>query len=266
MLRSLENSPIDHKLETELHVYGETHSIDSVRQPFLNSPYYESISALRPRFETVAWTQDDEKFTELQGPDVNPVEHGPYQARTVAIPMIDAQNNSDAQFRPTNEGAEHFVAYHVQHDDHEGVYAQKHHMNHDVPLTQKTTESEQEEHNLWLKINDELFTNSKTMAYYVEQFEFSKGFLRNFWNISERIGYVSTGIQALHLAEEEKSLSKNERENAYTMARLVIGRSLGVIESQRQNITYADQFVTNNEDMFSKVSKYFDFSRKDLYI
>lgn len=266
ILRSFENAPLDTVLETDLRVYGSTYSIDTLREPLMDSAHGEALASLEPRYSAYwkMW-EDIDKFKEMYGPDVDPVAHGPYQARTVAIPLLRAQFGSNlTQLDSQQEMA--FVAHHVQHDDHEGAYAVLKDMTHDVGHRTKTQEIEDEEFDLWLEIQRELFevTEDEPQLVAAREFEQGDGFLSRLWNISERIGYISTGIQSVHLAIYEADLSDAERDAAWLMGRKVVGRHYPLIEAARDEIAIVDSVLASGDLALAELEVHFDLTAKEI--
>lgn len=243
MYRTLTNSPLDHSLETGLEVLGEVHSIDSLRQPFLDCEHAAKLAAMPPRWKDFHWV-DQAKFIDYMGPDVDPIQHGPYQARTVAIPMVEAQIAQPDKPQLADEAAHHFVAYTVIHDDHEGLVPDCE--DGDRALTSKTLLTEAQEMNIWQGLFHEVYQPvNKTFASQVQIMtdHTSSAFEHTFWDVSERIGYVYTGFQAFRVAYESECIDDLERVQALAMARQGVGKSLAVVERSRDNIVFADEFL-----------------------
>jgi hypothetical protein len=264
--RSFENIPLVHHLETDLYVYHGLYSIDSLRDPLLNSEYGLSLASLEPRFSAY-WWEDMAKFQEMFGPDVDPVQHGPYQARTVAIPLLDAQKKEQNLRQIEYRIQHHFVAHHVQHDDHEGEFARIKGMKSDVPHRSKTTALKAEELALWFKINNELFgtATARTQNRFVEEFETGTSWLATLWDVSERIGYMETGHRALQLAFETDGLTNGERAICRNMGRRVVGRHYPIIDRSRDTIAYASSAISQTTVSVDMLCDDLDITREELF-
>ena len=265
--RSLVNEPVTDSLERGLKVYGGVYSIDDLRANFLSSPYAQAQRALKPRFSTY-WWQDLDKFKDFFGPDVDPVEHGSYQARTVAIPLVRAQ--LDTRSTLFSDGiADHYVAHHVQHDDHEGMHALTQKTNHDVPYREKTDENEKAENKLWKAIHQELFGDTEKAREhfrYVDLFTSKDAqILATVWDIGERIGYLHSGLRAATAAFEADGLTDAERTQSRLMARRVIGRHLPIIENVSSWIIDAERVAHISQTAAKQVCTSYGISRKELY-
>lgn len=243
MLRSLENAPIDHPLETGLNLFGGTvASIDDLRAPFLDTHYAVRLMNNPPRFHGDLW-DDVAKFKELLGPDVDPLQHGPYQARTVAIPAIDLQAEAQASGYPQiNEMmARYFVAHHVIHDDHEGVTG-------DVLFPAKTPEIKEAEFEVWKQVVTDVYGEDRVagLRYFGNVFErgHETTLAARLWDVSERLGYMATGERAFELAINEPGLSFEERQRSLTMATRVMNIHAPAVEANRSTIAIADDWLT----------------------
>jgi len=264
--RSLENLPLDHHLETDLHVYGGLYSIDSLRYPLFQTGFGQELAKLEPRFSTYYW-DDIEKFEEMFGPDVDPVQHGPYQARTVSMPLLDAQRSATEFPQVDAVTEQHFIAHHVQHDDHEGEFARLKGMKSDVPHRDKTDETKIDELNLWFRIHSELFGSITSQAHfgYVSEFERGDTWLSQLWDISERIGYMETGVRALELAYDTEGLTTKEREICKYMGRRVVGRHYPIISDHRDTIAYASTATGKANRVVSLLCEELEVSREELF-
>lgn len=227
----------DSQYETNLAVWGENHTFESLRKPIQDTPYWTELTKLLPRFHAFHQEKiDPALFTELMGYDVVPEKHGPFQARTVAIPLIQAQqeSNLDDVFSP--ELNDSFVAYHVIHDDHEGEEARLRGASADLAHPLKNTQTEAHEFNIWSTIHQKLFPQHAA-----NEIEKVKTILATeAWNVSERIGYIATALQAAHVARHTPNLSPQERSVFTQLSRTVIGRQIDAIEQARSRIVLAD--------------------------
>ncbi|MDQ2972916.1 MAG: hypothetical protein M3Q79_00330 [bacterium] len=242
MLRSLENIPLDHPLETNLNVLGSKHSITSLREPFMNTEFMGMLNINPPRFSGDLWS-DEAKFREKFGPDVNPLKHGPYQARTIAIPAVDLQQQasiSGGYSGLSDPVANYFVAYHVVHDDHEGITG-------DVLLPDKTQAICDEEFEVWQKLMKNVYgTNTAAgLIYYGGIFDHGNKdhFLPKLWQVSEKLGYIATGLRAYELWQEDDELTPVERQKSLAMAMRVVARNLPDVLEARGEIAIADDWV-----------------------
>lgn len=255
------DSPFDNSLE----VLGQVTSIDNFREPFLDSRYAQLLIMSPPRFETFAW-DDVDKFRHLFGDDIDPMQHGPYQARTVAIPLVEMQleigdDDQSQNLSMSIDEAHSFVAYHVSHDDHEGLVG-------DTPLPEKTVKSEDDDFLIWADMFNEIYQPQDTdefvalaRKFAVKNFDQRLGLL---WDVSERIGYVSTALQAYRLATNSSGLTDHERNSAMIMAQNVSGGSLAIIEDARASIPYADKFISDCQPAISGICRALEISLEDL--
>lgn len=266
MSRSLENLPLQHTLETNLHVYNGLYSIDSLRVPLMQTFYGRELASLQPRYSSYYW-EDLEKFQEMFGPDVDPVQHGPYQARSVAIPLLDEQRRAQDLPQIDELVEQHFVAHHVQHDDHEGEFALLKKMKSDIPHRQKTAEIAAEELSLWFDIHTELFGEAPSKSHfgYVREFESSDTWLSKLWEISERMGYMETGVRAVELAFETEGLTAAERSACREMGKKVVGRHFPIIEEVRDSIAYASISISAANHAVNLLCDYSSISREELF-
>lgn len=238
-------SPLEH----ELNVYGRQYSIDTLREPFLETPAAYLLADMQPRFAGNGYVWDDQaKFREYMGMDVDPLQHGPYQARTVGIPMVEAQAGTNSPRPISKAQARLFVAHHVQHDDHEGLYAQSRNMTHDVAVNHKTTDSEAEEYSMWINLQLSLFDQREVNEHIEAIDTFANpqapdSFQKRFWNIGERIGYLFSALRAWDVACNVDDLTPLERRQVQRMAVEVTGRHLSMIEAARNEIVFADDVI-----------------------
>ncbi len=268
ILRGLENIPTDSALETDLRVYGQLHSIDSLREPLQNSVHGVNLANLKPRF-SFYWQKywpDFAKFAELYGPDVDPVQHGPYQARTIAIPMVDAQRSAGLSGLSGRTG-EAFVAHTVQHDDHEGTEAKNRGSDRDRQYIDRTAQHEHDEFELWKDIHRELFGEeaSRTQIWHATRFEHGNGFAGTLFGTKEFIGYLATGIQSIHIAMEEPALLDIEREGAWEMGRRVVAHHYQNVAPSREVIAYSDTALSHGDEAIRAITDHFDVSREELF-
>ncbi len=260
MVRSLENLPAQHEYETKLPVLQDIHSIDSLRQPFLQTHYAEKLAANPPRFFRYVW-DDVEKFKEKFGPDVDPVQHGPYQARTIAIPMIEAQRQADNLPQLSAFEEAHFVALHVVHDDHEGITG-------DTDKLDRTIEMEHAEFVEWKRIITEIHGEAKTAEFISMAVLFMHGdggFKADFWEASEVLGYYESGVRAWLLGDED-GLTDTERKKALTMGYWVVAHNLRTLESVRDKIAHVDEILISTADIVGAICKASDITRQELML
>ncbi len=247
-----------HPLETSLEVLGGLFSIDSLRAELINSPYeyYKKICNLSPRFSEHYGWEDDGKFVEAFGDDVNPPQHGQYQARTIAIPMILAQRQHDNRaykLTPTQEQT--VVAHEVQHDDAEYLYG-------DISFVKKTKKDAVKEFNELIKMDSNIFGAENTRIHInrVKQFDNPRAkindtFERIFWSATERLGYFATALAAWDISENYENLTRAERANSKRMAVDVGGRHLGFLQGVRGQIIYVDDSLTKMSGQISEVRR-----------
>lgn len=259
-LRELQVVDSGSRLEHELHVYGGTYSIDSLRDPFLQTEAADLLNGMDPRFKDNGYVWDDpEKFIEHMGMDVQPLQHGPYQSRTVAIPMVEAQADVSSPQSLSQDFAERFIAHHVQHDDHEGLFAQRLGMTHDKGFNKKSELDEAEEYALWTQLQNEIF--GETAQQHIEAIagfappNCPDSFERKFWNISERIGYLMTALRAWDVASNVDYLKPVERRKSQRLALEVTNRHLSIVEAVRGEIVYADDVLSGFTAQFSEMKR-----------
>lgn len=270
MYRSLENVPLDHPLEHQLEVLDTVHTITSLRADFFNSKYGQWLRENKPRFKMFYW-DDHDKFIEKLGPDVVPTEHGPYQARTVAIPALDEQaRHPDALPQLTLEAAHHLVAYHVTHDDNEGIKDDEG-TDGDTPLRAKTRASELVSFLQWQNMMIELHGDSFTKLYIHSEIfagfaEYATDcFATDMFEVTERIGYIYTAMQAFRVWENDPDLTAKERRITLLMARQVLGNSLAVVDRHRNNVVCADNFMQRARPVFRQIARASNVTLKEIF-
>lgn len=238
VIRDPHLSLTDSQYEKHLEVWGETHTFSSLREPIQQTPYWTSLVGLEPRYSRFhSGRIDPAEFIELMGHDVVPQLHGPYQARTIAIPLIEAQQEcGHPEEALSRELFQSFVAYHVLHDDHEGEEARLRGDNADLPHPLKTAETEAAEFTIWTTIHQELFLQNATS----EIAKIKEITAHKTWDISERLGYLATGLQAAHVARHNTEISDSSRKVFRQLARGVVERQVPVIEQARNSIALAD--------------------------
>lgn len=255
-LRELTAEPLSHPLETGLEVYQGVFSIDELREPFLQTRYAKSLANMEPRFGHYSW-DDKAKFLEYYGQDVDPMQHGPYQARTVGIPMLDAQRddpNNDSK-QVSRSFSHHFIAHHVQHDDHEGEFMRlRNEQNNtaekgDVPYFKKDENEEIDEFNVWCDVQKSIFGLEVFSRHLSNINDFANPtspelFYKRFWDASEAIGYLFTSLQSWHIANNVSEISPEERRNSERLALEVSGRHHQRLERVRREIVFADMVLS----------------------
>lgn len=229
-----------------LNVYDATHTFESVRAPFAASEYAELLINMRPRYSGHIRCPD-ERFVEIMGPDVNPFLHGPFQAETIALPMLRSQKAATGLRQLPRPLGDPFIAHHIQHDDHEGLYAQHTKTNADIAAHDKTDSIHDQEFQLWCSIHQELFPDTFADHYsLIEKFEGNSSkeeFPALFWRISEHAGYLATGFQAAHMANNSEDLSDAERAMCRSLAADVRRRQTGELEQARSQIAWVDDVL-----------------------
>ncbi|MDQ3093979.1 MAG: hypothetical protein M3Q70_02255 [bacterium] len=208
----------------------------------MKTRYMGMLNANPPRFSGDLW-DDEDKFREKFGPDVNPLKHGPYQARTIAIPAVDLQQQASSNggySGLSDPTANYFVAYHVVHDDHEGVTG-------DVLLPNKTQEICDQEFEVWQTIMKDVYGSNTAagLIYYGGIFDHGDRdrFLPKLWHISEQLGYIATGLRAYELGEQDDELTSDERQQSLAMATRVVARNLPDVVEARKDIAIADDWL-----------------------
>ncbi len=249
----------------ELLAYDSVYwGIDNLRQPFMDTPYAESLSSMEPRFKRYHW-DDLEKFKAFLGDDVDPLKHGPYQAVTVGIPMVDAQEQGPADCPQLPEGfADLFITHHAQHDDHEGEHSVRKNMTHDVPYAEQTTENRIAEYELWKQIQAETFGNAEAREHASRISTFASpdapdSFLKQFWDVSESVGYLLTVLRAWNISSCSTDVTGEERRRAKRLAIEVFGRQMPRIEESRGVIVHADDVLLG----FSKQLREIKMARRE---
>ena len=249
MYRTTQNLPLEHQYDMALEVFGSVTTLELLREPFHASHYGAALRTLPPRYELFYW-DDLEKFAEYMGADMDPVQHGVYQARTVAIPLLEQQAQADMLPQMTDQQSHHFIAYHAVHDDHEGITGDK-------ALPFKTAEDDLDEQIIWTQMINDVYGEEESEQFRTDVGTFvAKGddFEPLLWDISERIGYIATGLQGWRLREEETDLTQEERDKCFLLARDVCSRSLARVANSRDVVAYADDFMMRFSDVFRQIA------------
>lgn len=186
-----------------------------------------------PRYINFAW-EDQRRFREYLGADVDPLLHGPYQAREVAIPMIEHQNLYTEPF--SWEETKLLVIAHTLHDYHEGVTG-------DIPFPQKTPEGDAAE----LELNASLVAkilhveDEGWMGRYKDTLA-GKDKVGRAFDCGEKIGYFLTGLKAWHLRVHQ-GLTQDERDKSAVMGRDVCASALGHMLRHSAEFSYPDHLI-----------------------
>lgn len=237
-----------------LQVWGDYHSFSTLRQPLKNSPYWDVLEAMGPRFSGYCGAGEDERaqFKELLGYDVIAEHHGPFQARTIAIPMIKTQRQAGAELPQLPVELEHtFIAHHIQHDDHEGEEARLRQADTDRLFVNRTSADEDREFKLWKNIHGELFGKHAELE--IKKVEKVKA--TDFWSISERLGYYATSLQAAYVANHQEGIPDNLRQQLKTMSVEVGGRHHPVLEQARSRIALVDVMLSQTMNIRRKIEQ-----------
>lgn len=183
-----------------------------------DSRYGDMLKNNPPRFGRWAF-EDNQRFIKLLGHDVDPLKHGLHQAYEVAIPFIEAQNNSPWHKPFTPAEAKILFLGNILHDAHEGVTG-------DVALPDKTLASDMEEQLINMTVVAEILGLSQDDP-------FLKHYESVVWDLEgwshagrafkaiEAVGYVETGLKAW-AARNHADLDDDERAKVADMGHAVL--------------------------------------------
>lgn len=196
------------------------------------------LGAIGVRYSKFAW-KNQRKFKNYLGDDVDPVKHGAYQAKHVAIPLIEAQNNSDKRHFTFDE-AKDLVLANVYHDVHEGLTG-------DIPQPEKTRESDIAEMAINKKVLEELGVHS-VLAYKMHQIlsdHEGETFTGRAHQLVENLGYLATGLRAWQI-RDFPVLNGEERKSCREMGLQVAPSAANRVLGFTDEFAYAGQFLEEN--------------------
>ncbi len=235
------------EVEPEFQAHGQIWTIDSYREPFSKTAHAQNLRDMEPRFTNNYAFGDLDKFRELMGMDVDPYEHGPYQTRTVTVPLLNRQRNTDS-FGVTKLTRSLILPYSITHDDHEGTHAKIEHRKKDVAYTDQTLENKQREWITWEEVTIETHGDISTTAHRKNCRKFagpqaSMSERKLLWDSIERIGYFLTAMRGWQVYQHEPGLLKAERDTIKKLAIDVFGRHIDFIEETRDKIVFSDDVL-----------------------
>lgn len=210
-------------------------------EQFALTPDGRGLKDNPPRFSHFMW-EDEKRFREFMGPDVDNFAHGPHQADTVALPMIEFQNASN---RPhfSEEEARLLYFTHLVHDFHEYRMG-------DIALPDKTRESDIAE----LAVNREVVKAALNMTdddpYLIGSqaimgdFD-GETFLGRAFKAGEYVGYLHTGLRAWAM-REHSLLDDDERHQAYELGKAVLTKNTPVLVRYADEFPYVKHLLDNN--------------------
>jgi len=208
------------------------------------SPAGIALRSMEPRFGTWMW-EDRERMKQFL-PDTDPLMHGPNQAQTVALPMIEFQNAFGYR-RFSRAEAKLLYLTHVFHDAHEGVWAQRLGMSHDIAKPQKTRENDI----LELALNREIVSNIlrvepdhpliEGMQNVMGDFD-GQTFLGRAFTAIEYAGYCENGLRAWAL-RNHNDLDHQEREMCEQMGRVVVTADVPKLEKYAVEFPYIAMYL-----------------------
>lgn len=157
------------------------------------------------------WAWDDHQRMIQYIPDCDPVFHGIYQARNIALPMIERGHFSRAE-------AKLLMIAHTLHDAHEGIWG-------DIPKPLKTRQNDEQELELNVEIVSSLI-NEPVDSEFMRDYRRVVGdldgetHLGRAFSAGEQLGYFLTGIRAWSL-RNHNALTEEERGKCEDMGRVV---------------------------------------------
>ncbi len=201
----------------------------------------QMLEANPPRYSLWTW-EDEGLFRVVFGEDVDPLRHGIYQAKHIALPMIEMQNQKDGRRRRrfTKQEAKLLLLAHTVHDLHEGITG-------DIPAPQKNDDINRSE----LEVNQQvvasmlnLSPDDPFMGELREVMAEGDSFLSRAFSVGEQCGYFLTGVKAWSLRNHQ-SLTAEQREKCEDMGRQV---SLSAFPSLLEGFEfpYCDRLLEQN--------------------
>lgn len=242
-------------MEHAVNVWGDTYTLSELRDPIKKTGYWNRLASLDPRFSSVYdGFIGTHYFKALVGRDVVPEQHGPFQAVTVALPMLEAQKAAPDLPQFPTELEDTFVAHHVQHDDHEGEEAYLRGSTKDVAHLAKTERSRKEEFELWCKIHRELFGEAAELE--ITKVEEVNSLA--FWDISERIGYYATALQFAFVARNKQHLDTRSRNRLKRRSAEISLDHRTHLEPHRATVAMVDMILGQTTDIFAAMQEWRD--------
>lgn len=184
----------------------------------VNSRYGDLLINNPPRFGRWAFA-DRQRFIDLIGDDVDPLRHGLYQANSVAVPFINAQNSLPWREHLTRDEAKMLYIGNILHDAHEGLTG-------DIPLPDKTLDSDRREQSINLAVIAEILGPAATDDF-LHRYESVVWDLEGWsragraFKAIELVGYVETGLRAW-AARNHADLDDDERASVADMGQTVL--------------------------------------------
>lgn len=219
-------------------------TVDAIKQ----SDYGKLLSDMGPRFGMFQW-EDEARFRQYLGNDVDPLLHGIHQAEFVALPFIELQNSSPDHRPFTREEAKMLLIGNVLHDAHEGLPEIG-----DVPYPEKKKRGKE-----WYEF--ELETNLRVVSEILSE-EPESGFMKAYratvgdlenwsfagraFNAIEMCGYSLTGLRAWSLRNHSE-LSPEEQEKSATLGREVLTKNMPVLKDYK-DFPYAAHLLRVHEN------------------
>lgn len=196
------------------------------------------------------WRWDDEEAMRKLIPDTDPVLHGLYQAETVALPLVKA--NQERGFAPfTFDEAKLLYLTNVYHDIHEGYTG-------DIPVPDKTRESDEEEAAMNVAITARFLGKSMwdpwLKDYKQVLTDFDGGtFIGRAFKCTEQIGYFLTGVRAWSL-RHHNALTPEQREKCEAMGREVAPTSAKKLLPYCNEFAFAGRVLDENMEVVNQIS------------
>lgn len=245
------------QMEHPVNVWGGTYTLAELRDPIKDTGYWDKLVNLDPRFSSVYDGFIGMRyFSALIGRDVIPEQHGPFQAITVALPMLEAQKATPDLPQFPLELEDTFVAHHVQHDDHEGEEAYLRNSTKDVAHLNKTAQIRLDEFELWCKIHQELFGEAADL----EIAKVREVNSLDFWDISERIGYYATALQFAFVARNKENLDTRSRNRLKQRCSEISFEHRTFLESHRATVAMVDTVLGQTTDVFRVMETWRDLN------
>ena len=219
--------------------------LDCVQQDMAASKEGVLLANNPPRY--AKWHFEDVGlFRVVMGEDVDPLLHGIYQAKNVALPMIEMQNQMDGRRRRrfSKEEAKLLLLTHVLHDYHEGITG-------DIAADDKTSDINRNE----LRVNQQLVARLYNLEadhpFLLKMWETmdetgfdenGDSFVNRAFHAGEQCGYFLTGIKAWSL-REHKSLTSEEQAKCKDMGIKVASAAARHLLDNMSDFKYCDYLL-----------------------
>jgi len=205
------------------------------------------LKSNKPRYEAFHW-EDLDRFRAYLGDDVDPLKHGMYQAKEIAIPFIEFQNTFDGYTDFTQEQAKMLIIGNVLHDLHEGITG-------DIPEPDKNHQTAVDELEVNLECVKNVLHPSKE---WLEAYRAVVGdiegwsFAGRAFNAIERCGYFLSGVKAWNLRNHNE-LDDDEKAQSRAMGFGCIERQAPHLLELGKEFAYCWWLIKANETAVKQV-------------